>query len=333
MRAGKPSPAFLGGGCILFIIAYLFVGFCISVGVLYRLRHVRVHDFETICRKGRTGNDYRRGANIGRTLWGGTFYYYCNRMLARNRFEVLPGRSYNVLLGDSFFFGYGLNDEETVCHYLNELRPSGMAPFVCLARGGVNILDSVDYFLEKWDNLPAPGIIIVEALLANDIFDQVGIEETARALITREYSRVPFPYRWVLNRKKMLLFFLQGIQRSVLGDLTNQRFYSYVGYPLERLSAAVKGKSRIIVVDYDRDLVGPLAPYNEELRLLCRRLDIIFWGSDELVPPVLHWQRLPDGHPGGAFNNAMARSLMCIVTSKNIAIPCDRQGSGNRWNQ
>ena len=69
-----------------------------------------------------------------------------NSIGSRNLFELTGvEEKIVVLLGDSFFFGYGLNDDETVSYFLNKFDNS--KKYVNLALPGANIRDSVAIYL------------------------------------------------------------------------------------------------------------------------------------------------------------------------------------------
>jgi hypothetical protein len=238
-----------------------------------------------------------------------TFNFYCNSWNTRNPFEIVPGETYNVLLGDSMVFGFGLEDSETLAHFLNMFRSPSLPVFVCLARPSVNIRDTVGFFLEKWEWMPPPELIIFEVLLWNDMYNQIQLEGEGRKLVEREYKRLLWPLKHIIRKDWMMRCYMDRIQATALRDMNDERFDFFVRGPLTRLASFAGLKTRIVILSYDIG-ISQLAGYQDKLIHLCKDKGFTYVSHLDLLPGMLLREKLPDAHPNGKFNEAMARVLV-----------------------
>lgn len=234
--------------------------------------------------------------------------FHINSLGSRNLFEVTEeDASLVVLLGDSHFFGVGLNDNETVSFFLNQIDKERR--YINLALPGVNVCDSVERYFLKGTMIRPPNAIILQILLRNDICASSYIEKKIIKKVERDYGFILHPYRMILSKNRLYRFYLDNIYRKIYGDLSDERFAEYIQGPLSRLlREASKSGTKVMIISYD--VPDILRNYNEKVENFCAQNNIYFFLSKDLIKEEdIKNSRLIDGHPSRDFNRIMADSI------------------------
>jgi len=239
-----------------------------------------------------------------------------NNIGSRNLFELSElEENIIVLLGDSFFFGYGLNDNETVSYFLNKFDSS--KKYVNLALPGANVIDSVAIYFSKWKNMKAPSAIILQLLWSNDICASSLIEHRAFEIIEKEYKYILPPFRYILSKDKLYLYFINRIYEKIFQDLTKERFEKYIKNPInDLLGATHKNKAKVMVIAYGNK--KRFKTYTKWLKQYCLEENIYIIRIENIIDDKYINDRLPDGHPSGQFNKALAKKIILLL--KDIEI-------------
>lgn len=241
-----------------------------------------------------------------------TFFCTINNLGSRNLFDVSKeDRNLVVLLGDSHFFGAGLNDNETIGFLLNKIDST--KKYVNLSVRGFNICDSVERYLTKYNQISSPSIIIFEISLGNDLYASLYIENLLARGIKRDFRYILPPFSTFIKEYKFLYFCKRNIEKKVLNDLSDKRFIEYVQNPLNKLiEVNSRNKTKLIIISYDAG--NKFANYNNKLKNFCLENKIFFFELDELIPErYIREDRLADGHPSANFNRVLAARIKNII--------------------
>ena len=285
--------------------AYLMVGFSI---VIFLFCKYYFADIKFIEPKTYSFNEGRFQKTTGHTKTAfNTFYCHINAFGARNLFEVSrEDKNIIILLGDSHFFGVGLNDNETVSYFLNQIDQK--RKYINLASAGANVIDSVENYLLKRERINSPDIIVFEVLLRNDICASGYIAEKAKADIDDDYRHVLMPFRVFLVKNKLYRYYINKIYDKIYQDLSQKRFDEYIKNPLFKLIKAIsKSNTKIMIISFD--VTYKLKNYNKLLRDFCLKNNVYFFNLEDLIDHEYLIDRLPDGHPNVNFNRALAKQL------------------------
>jgi hypothetical protein len=252
-------------------------------------------------------------------LQGVYFPTTINRLGARNRFEV--GRDMDretvVLIGDSFTFGVGLPDEQTLSHQLGVLDPK--RAYINLGFPGFNLQNTVTRLLNRTGRMPEPRLVVVQVLLLNDIAAEVQVEARLNEMARSDHRLILPPFGWLLTEEKLMQLgwadFWGRIQRD---DMSRARFETFIKAPLDRLAGGLP-RTRVVVV-----LFAECGRCTEEgasrmvawLRGYCdgRRWPL-FQASEETLGQAFN-SRLSDGHPDGGLNRRLAAELQKVVLAE-----------------
>lgn len=239
----------------------------------------------------------------------GAFYCRINALGSRNQFE-LSGVDGDivVLLGDSMFFGYGLNDNETISYFLGEA--DSKRKYINLAMPGFNVCDSVEWYLAKRRYIKPPSLIIFEVLIKNDMYDARYVDRKMGEQIKRDYRFILYPFRWFITKERLLRLYLGRFEDKILGTSVSEgRFVEYFQNPLSKLKAeAEKEGTRVMVISYSCE--SQFIHYKERLKEYCQKNSIIFYELIDLVGEVGYKTcRLQSGHPSKALNKILAQRL------------------------
>ena len=232
-----------------------------------------------------------------------------NAFGSRNLFEVDETSDRNVIvLGDSFFYGLGLDDRQTVSWYFNRLDPKNR--YINLAMGGYNIHDSVARYLYKRRRLAPPRMIVFQLHLDNDVFRLQPVARVGRKAATRDFPFVWFPYRAFVDERLLTSRYVASLATRLQRDLSDQRYRAYVEEPLERLfETAHKDGTAVLIFSISNE--DWFAPYHQRLKKFCAAHRTPFVLRSELVDDQFaHENLLMDKHPNGAYNERLAIGLM-----------------------
>ena len=239
------------------------------------------------------------------------YYPTINAFGSRNAFEVSSDEdNYVVLLGDSFFFGYGLDDNETVSYFLNRFDQERR--YINLGLPGANIIDSVENYFLKWNMLKSPRAIIVQVSLKNDIFASLYIEAGITKETEREAEYILYPFNRMVDKRDLFRMYYSKIVEKIHNDLSGHRFDRYIQKPLHELVEKVsRDGTHVIIVSYS--VKALYEDYNMRLRKFCAANDSSFFMITDLVDNKYMDVRLPDGHPASSFNRSLARHIADIA--------------------
>ena len=239
-----------------------------------------------------------------------------NSFGSRNLFEITGlEEKLIVLLGDSFFFGYGLNDDKTVSYFLNKFDDS--KKYVNLALPGANIKDSVDIYFSKKEKIRAPIAIILQILWDNDICASSYIEENAIKTVEKENKYVLPPFRYFISKDKLYRYYLNRIYAKIYQDLSKERFDKYVRNPINELIKITQAsKTKIIIITYGNE--RRFEKYTVWLKQYCLKNNIYFYRIEDIIDAKYINDRLPDGHPSARFNKMLAGQLVPLLKDSEI---------------
>jgi len=150
------------------------------------------------------------------------------------------------LLGDSNFFGAGLDDNQILSYFLNDIDRNNK--YINLALVNSNINNPASFYLKKWANLPAPKAVIRQILWPNDICASAVIERKAQKTIKDDSNYLLFPFRKVFAEKILLPYYLTMIYEKICQDLTEERFDNYFLSPISNL---VKTGTELVIITFD----------------------------------------------------------------------------------
>jgi hypothetical protein len=229
-----------------------------------------------------------------------------NTFGSRNSFEVTPkDKNLVYLLGDSFLFGFDLEDYDTVAHHLNRLDPEHK--YVNLAQPGINIVDSAARYRLTRKTLSAPRAVLVQTLMKNDIFASQEMEARIAEETERDHRLLLFPVTLIIDQGWLFRFHYKKYTERVKGDLSKARFEMYMRRPLlEIIRAARRDRAQVMVIEYTSAADYP--DYHRELERLCAKQRVSLYKAEQLIGPKER-DPLPDGHPGPRMNHAVAKKL------------------------
>ena len=240
---------------------------------------------------------------------GWEYDVYINAFGSRNLFEVSKEDNNLVfLLGDSHFFGDGLENNETVSYFLNQIDDK--RKYINLALRGYNIIDSVERYLLKSPEINPPLLIIFQIVLGNDVYasqyigNKMIIEE-----VERDYKYILYPFNKVFTKQRLFFYCTRNIENKIYNDLSEERFVKYVGNPLSKLFTEIsKYDTRLMIIAYDTP--SALKDYEEKIKNFCIEKNIYFYTLEDLVKKThLRSNRLPDGHPSANLNKVLASRI------------------------
>jgi hypothetical protein len=242
-----------------------------------------------------------------------TYHPRFNSFGSRNRFEVTRAdRNLVYLLGDSFLFGYGLEDQQTIAHHMNRLDPT--RKYVNLAQPGTNIVDSVARYRVTRKRTSAPRAVIIQTLLENDIYAATEIEVKLLAEVAEDRRLLLFPVTLFVDQSWLFRYRYRKFTEQISRDLSRARFDQYVRRPLQELAqAARRDRAQVFVIEYTDAAAYP--DYHRELARLCASLGLSLHKAEQLVSPEQR-DLLPDLHPGPRMNRIIAEKLSVAVRQR-----------------
>lgn len=229
----------------------------------------------------------------------------------RNTFADVPrGSGSVVLLGDSYFFGYGVHDEDTIAHLLQQ--QDRRRYYVNLAHPAINLLEAVSRYENKWRGRRAPELIILQVFLNNDITSERFLGEAANAMVDRDAGYILPPVSLFLDRDRLFSHLWAGTWEKIYSDMSPRRFDTYIRHALVRLQKLAGPGTRLAVVlfaDPSDRWEANFRSYISDIAAHCRKQKMAFFEARSLVGPVLYDDRSWHGHPTPGLNKALARRL------------------------
>ncbi|MDD4894894.1 MAG: hypothetical protein PHW54_06255 [Candidatus Omnitrophica bacterium] len=308
---------FIWIGAVVYVLFELF--FICKILIKYRFPDLKkiepIHyapDKEDFCVAG-----FSPGEKIPYTdTYGRRFYAHINALGARNIFEVSKkDKNLVVLLGDSFFFGAGLGDTETISYFLNQ--SDFKRRYINLSLIGNNVCDSVSRYFLKSSEINQPRLIIFQIFLKNDICASVMIEHQIKMQVEADYRYVMWPFTGFFSKNRIIQYALSQVYMRIYRDLSEIRFREYIQHPLEKLLAGVpRGKTGIIVIVYDVDY--RIEKYALWLKQYCFQKNVYYFNACELLDNDALNDRTLDGHPGPRFNKVMAKQIRKIIDALSL---------------
>lgn len=286
---------------IVVINGYFVCAFILLGVVAWKYYFLNLHDIEPQNDVPTVPFSWEEGHSI--TPYN-TYFPRINSFGSRNLFEISEINSeIVVLLGDSFFFGYGLSDRETVSYFLNQTDKKRR--YVNMSFNGFNIWDSVARYFDKYEELPQPPEwIIFQILFHNDIYSSNVVGK-----IHSYYQCILPPFNYFISKSTFLRSFMGRFEEKVFDDLSPKRFAKYIAGPLDKLKAKLSGsRTRVMVLLYnDEDL---FKEYTGKLEEYCLHNDMSFLQVSKLMTASQYEdRRLPDGHPSAELNRLLAQRL------------------------
>lgn len=229
------------------------------------------------------------------------FNYHINKIGSRNIFEVQKNdKDIVVLLGDSFMFGYGLNDDETLVHFLISL--DGERKYVNLGEEGFNLSNCVERYKKMCKHLPDSKVIVL-GITGNDVADLSYMYDKAGKEISRNYKYMLIPYRNFISKNRLQSHYCELISDKTIEDVTYDRYFEYLQKPIDELRRIISGSStHLVVLCYDT--ISPF--YVDKLRQYCLNNNIYLFMAEDLMNRLSYRDKLPDGHPSKRFNQELA---------------------------
>lgn len=310
-RRRGPGPA-LARGLLVLLVLYLLACVAGPVYLLIRYRAVDLAQLEPRPYRSRIER-FRYSDGDGVTPFN-TYHPHINAFGARNRFEVRPDDDNLVyMLGDSYMFGYGLEDPDTLPHRMNRLDPHHR--YINLGLPGTNVVDAVARFRQARARTAPPRAVVLQTLLINDTYASAEIERRVLQQVTEDQWLVLFPVSLLMDREWLFRYYFSRVDREIMtNQLDAARFERYLGRPLTELSRLARAdRAPLIVIEYTSTDDYP--DYHRRLRALAGRRGFTFVIVDELVRPD-DWDLLPDNHPGPGLNRAIARKLVTLVARR-----------------
>ncbi|MFA5090188.1 MAG: hypothetical protein WC510_04030 [Candidatus Omnitrophota bacterium] len=247
---------------------------------------------------------------------GRRFYAHINALGARDIFEVSKkDKNPVVLLGDSFFFGVGAGDAETISYFLNQ--GDLKRRYINLSLPGNNVCDSVSRYFLKSSEINQPRLIIFEIFLKNDICASAIIERKIKMQIEADYRYVVWPFTGIFSKNRIIQYALSQVYARIYRDLSQTRFREYIQYPLDKLLSGIsQDKTKIIVIVYDVDY--RIEKYALWLKQYCFQKNVYYFNAYELLDNDALNDRTLDGHPGPRFNKVMAKQIRKIIDALSL---------------
>lgn len=244
------------------------------------------------------------------SLFTRKYYTTYNNFGSRNLFEVEDTEEDEriVLLGDSYFNGAGLNDNETISYFLNKIDNKNK--YINLALVGANINDSVAYYFVKWEGMANPKAIVFQILWGNDICASSFIQEKVERIIAKDYKYLLPPFCNIFTKKILLRYYLSQIYAKINQNLTEDRFLKYFINPLSRLAQT---KNKIVIITFG--FAEHNRNYEEKLKKYCSRNDIYFYRIEDILENKYLMSRISknDHHPNSEFNKQLAFKISSLL--------------------
>jgi len=140
------------------------------------------------------------------------FHSTINNIGARNLFDVSKeDRNIVILLGDSFIFGYGLNDNETLSYFLNQMDSN--RKYINLGTSGFNIRDSVEKYIIKSKEINPPSLIIF-GIVSNDNYNYKEIERRLYIEVKKNYKYVLWPFNIFIDKNRIFEHYMKIIEKK-----------------------------------------------------------------------------------------------------------------------
>ncbi len=213
-----------------------------------------------------------------------------------------------VLLGDSFTFGYGLPDHQTLAAHLGKLDPA--RKYINAGQPLFNLHDAVTRFEQLWSSRQRPSLVLLQILLSNDIIAEQRLERNIQLKLEamRPWRIPPFNGEWM--NPILMKVIRDRLWVQLHADLTRKRFDLYIAGAIKRLRRAAGKESRVVLLYYVGSLVPKFKKMESWLHEYCRDNEIPLMKAEVLVGATPSASpRLSDGHPSGAYNAALARAL------------------------
>ncbi|MFH2137540.1 MAG: hypothetical protein ABII88_03395 [Candidatus Omnitrophota bacterium] len=238
------------------------------------------------------------------------FHVTINNFGSRNLFEINRSGDDNVvLLGDSFFLGEGLNDDQTISYFLNKI--CGKNKYINLATINANINDSVANYFSKWVNMSPPKVIIFQILLINDICASSLIQEKLHKIIETDHKYFIPPFNSIFTKKTLMQYYSNKVYEEIFKDLSEERFFKYIQDPLSNLASSSK-KTKIIILSYTTN--QRFENYNRKLEKYCLDNGMYFYHIDELLEKRYGNSIISkeNSHPSAEFNERLAHKILAL---------------------
>jgi hypothetical protein len=210
--------------------------------------------------------------------------------------------------GDSFFFGYGLDQERTLSHQLTARDPRHR--YLNLAFPGDNLLDALARYDSVKDRIGKPVAVIQQVLMGNDIYGSNGLMDFVYRTVEADRGTLPFPFDRLWDRTRALTTLTGFLEQQVREDPGDRRWQTYLEQPLTRLWRDQQAHQvPLIIVDYTGD-DADFTDYRRRLQVFCRQRQIHYLDTWRLLDQKTMDDRLPDGHPTAQLNRKLAGRLL-----------------------
>ena len=247
--------------------------------------------------------DYINRDHTRRTYFN-SFYYHISQIGSRGTFDLSRSdKDTVVLLGDSFMFGYGLNDDEVLSYFLMSI--DGGRKYVNLGGEGFNLCNCVERYVKMRKHLPDHKVVIL-GITGNDIYDGMYISDRAIEAIDKDYKYIFFPFRNLISKNRLLLYYLELISTKTIKDITYMRYFEYLQKPIDKFKKMFIGSpTRLVIICYD----NLNAFYTNRLMEYCQKNNLYLIMAEKLMDSKFYQDKLPDGHPSKIFNQELAKVL------------------------
>lgn len=315
----RPRWRFIFKVAVISVSLYMLVATAMMIGVAIHLRTMDLEDLEPpaaeVVPRPEQIPTYGAGVYgpdnpLGPVQFEGkTPRTTINKQGLRDKVELGPDMGpHIVLLGDSFTFGYGLDDDQTLAAHLGKLDPSHR--YINAGQPLFNLHDSVTRFNALWATLPAPRVVLLQVLLSNDITSEQQVEvNIARIYEAANSWRLP-PFNNKLLDPLLLDTLHDRVWKLLNADLNRARFDLYIKGAIERLRASIGSETTLALVLFTDSQVPGHTQMMRWTSEYCGKIRVPMWRVEDLVDgETFENPRLSDGHPSGAFNRHLAQAL------------------------
>lgn len=214
-----------------------------------------------------------------------------------------------VLLGDSFTFGFGLDDDQTLAAHLSQLDPE--STYLNAGQPLFDLHDSASRLEEIMPLLPRPRAVVLQVLFANDLTSEKYTEQRMFQLL-EEARRLRWP---PFHLRRLDPLFGDIIRDRFWGkiskDLTRERFDLYFKQAIARVAQTLPDGTPLALLVFQGTPAGGMANFHLWLRAYAKEKALPYFDAKELLSPrVFSDARLSDWHPSGEMNKALARALL-----------------------